>query len=151
MTIWRPKKSIRVKALGLIWRDGYLLASEIYQDDGTIKGVRPLGGTVEFGETWQQALIREFQEELGYQIEVVGDPLVLENIYTHYGEIGHEVVFVSDIKLPAAFYTQKGPIEFFEDNGHKCVARWFDLSTLGLGGLELYPAGLKDALQGRSL
>ena len=63
MTPWRPSSTIRVKALGLHWRDGRLLASEVNRDDGTLKGVRPLGGTVEFGETWQDALIREYQED----------------------------------------------------------------------------------------
>ena len=61
MTPWLPSSTIRVKALGLHWRDGRLLASEVNRDDGTLKDVRPLGGTVEFGETWQDALIREFQ------------------------------------------------------------------------------------------
>lgn len=38
----------------------YLLAMEILNDAGDNNGVRPLGGTVEFGETWRDALIREF-------------------------------------------------------------------------------------------
>jgi 8-oxo-dGTP pyrophosphatase MutT (NUDIX family) len=82
MTLRRPSSAIRVKALGLHWRDGCLLASEVNRDDGTLKGVRPQGETVEFGETWQDALIREFQEEIGVGVELIGDPIVLENIYT---------------------------------------------------------------------
>ena len=57
MSIWRPQQNILVKARGLVWRDGLLLASEIYLDDGSIKGVRPLGGRLEFGETWRDALV----------------------------------------------------------------------------------------------
>ena len=77
MNIWRPQQSIQVKALGLVWRNGLLLASEIYQDDGSIKGVRPLGGRIEFGERWQEALVREFDEELNVQAQVSGAPLFL--------------------------------------------------------------------------
>lgn len=51
MNIWRPPSRIRVKALGLHWLNGRLLAAEVYDDAGRIKGVRSLGGGVEFGET----------------------------------------------------------------------------------------------------
>ena len=100
MTPWRPSSTIRVQALGLHWRDGCLLASKVNRDDGTLKRGRPLGGTVEFGELWQYALIREFQEEIGVGIELNGDPIVLENIYTRHGALGHEILFVSEIIFP---------------------------------------------------
>lgn len=139
-----------MKALGLVWREGLLLASEIYLDDGTVKGVRPLGGRLEFGETWRDALVREFYEELGVKVEVIGTPLVLENIYTHHGETGHEVTFVSDLSFPQDAYQGTTPIEYFEDNGERCTARWYDVEQLNDGGLELYPNGLKDQLLERS-
>ena len=68
MNSWRPSPQIRVKALGLHWRDGKLLAAEVRDDAGHIRGVRPLGGSVEFGETARAAVIREFQEELGFTV-----------------------------------------------------------------------------------
>ena len=150
MNVWRPQQHIQVKALGLVWRSGLLLASEIYLDDGTVKGVRPLGGRLEFGETWRDALVREFDEELGVAVEVVGNPLILENIYTHQGVTGHEVTFVSDVAFPANAYEGLAPIEYFEDNGEKCIARWFDIRHLDCGDLELYPNGLKSQLEERA-
>ena len=150
MNVWRPQQHIQVKALGLVWRDGLLLASEIYLDDGTVKGVRPLGGRLEFGETWRDALVREFDEELGVAVQVIGKPMVLENIYTHQGVAGHEVTFVSEVAFPARAYEGLGPIEYFEDNGEKCVARWYDVEQLDCGDLELYPNGLKAQLQERA-
>jgi hypothetical protein len=149
MNIWRPQQIIQVKALGLVWRQGLLLASEIYLDDGTVKGVRPLGGRLEFGETWRDALVREFAEELDVAVEVIGKPLVLENIYTHQGVVGHEITFVSDVTFPANAYDEDGPIEYFEDNGERCIARWYDVDKLDCGNLELYPNGLKAHLQDR--
>ncbi|MGH1356092.1 MAG: NUDIX hydrolase [Thalassovita sp.] len=138
-----------MKALGLVWRQGLLLASEICLDDGTVKGVRPLGGQLEFGETWREALVREFSEELHVAVELKGDPMVLENIYTHQGMVGHEITFVSDVTFPTNAYDQDGPIEYFEDNGEKCIARWYDVALLDCGELELYPNGLKAKLQDR--
>lgn len=149
MSIWRPQQNIQVKALGLVWRNGLLLASEIYRDDGSVKGVRPLGGRLEFGESWHAALIREFDEELGVAVEVTGTPLILENIFTHHGVVGHEIVFVSDVTFPDSVYQQSEPIEYFEDNGEKCRASWFDVENLDCGELELYPSGLKERLRER--
>ena len=51
------------------WRDGRLLAVEVLDDAGRVKGVRPLGGTVEFGEKAELAVVREFQEELGITVD----------------------------------------------------------------------------------
>src|SRR5690606_23067881 len=90
MGIWRPASNIRLKALGLHWRDGKLLAAEVLDDAGHVKGVRPLGGTVEFGETAEAAVIREFEEELGITVKVGGAPIFMENIFTHGGQVGHE-------------------------------------------------------------
>lgn len=149
MTVWRPQQQIRVKALGLAWRGGKLLASEIYRDDGSIKGVRPLGGSLEFGESWQHALIREFQEELGINVTVNGAPMVLENIYTHHGVTGHEVIFAADVSCPDEFYARDFPVTYQEDNGEVCRASWFDIGLLDRGDIALYPAGLKAHLIGR--
>lgn len=144
MNTWRPLSHIRVKALGLHWRAGRLLAAEVYDDAGRIKGVRPLGGGVEFGETSRTAVIREFKEELGIDIVVGGDPVFFENIYIHEGSLGHEVVALFDVTFLVGTFEGQDSIVFHEDSGEACIARWFDLDTLNLkDGPELYPAGLK--------
>jgi hypothetical protein len=147
MAIWHPRQNIRVIAIGLIWRNRSVLAAEVLDDTGRIKGARPLGGGVEFGETWQQALIREFQEELSVKIYICGKPLVMENIYTHEDISGHEVVFIANVEFPDGVFDGQDSIRFSEDNGVECIARWFDLADLDNGVVELYPAGLKTILQ----
>ncbi|MCF4115786.1 NUDIX domain-containing protein, partial [Rhodovulum sulfidophilum] len=62
--------------------------------------MRPLGGTVEFGETAQTAVIREFQEELGITVKIVGSPTFIENIYVHEGSLGHEMLAIFDVTFP---------------------------------------------------
>ena len=147
MTTWRPHPHIRVVAIGLHWRDGRLLAAEVRDDTGCIKGVRPLGGEIEFGESWRTALLREFKEELGIDVTITSEPLVLENIFVHEGSTGHEVVFVCEVTFPDGAFAGQDRIDFREDNGEQIVARWFDLAELDLdGGPKLYPTGLKTAL-----
>ena len=149
MSIWRPHPHIRVVALGLHWRGGRLLAAEVRDDAGRIKGVRPLGGEIEFGESWRAALVREFNEELGIDVTLKGEPLMLENIFVHEGSTGHEVVFVAEVAFPDGAFAGRDRIDFREDNGEEIVARWFDLAELDVdGGPRLYPTGLKELLLG---
>ncbi|MCA1374820.1 MULTISPECIES: NUDIX hydrolase [Bradyrhizobium] len=147
MTTWRPHPGIRVVAIGLHWRGGRLLAAEVRDDAGRIKGVRPLGGEIEFGESWRAALVREFNEELGIDVGIVGEPLMLENIFVHEGSTGHEVMYIAEVAFPDGAFAGRERIDFREDNGEQIVARWFDLADLDLdGGPKLYPTGLKDLL-----
>ena len=148
MTIRRPRQSIRVIAIGLHWRGDRLLAAEVRDDHGQLKGVRPLGGGVEFGETWQAALRREFREELGVEIDLCGPTRFMENIFEHHGTIGHELVVFTEITFATQAFIGKDEIKFSEDGGTECVARWFDLSELDQpNGPQLFPAGLKNLIQ----
>lgn len=147
MTIWRPASNIRFKALGLHWRGNSLLAVEITGDNGQVIGVRPLGGTVEFGETAETAVIREFQEELGIVVETRGAPMFCENIYTHEGQLGHEVLAIYAVTFPEGAFAGENRITFHEDGGATCHAAWFPLDTLDVPhGPRLYPDGLKERL-----
>jgi len=146
LNFWRPSEVIKVKALGLALHEGSLLASEILNDAGEVKGVRPLGGTVEFGEAWQDALKREYREELDAEITLSGLPIVMENIYDHHGVTGHEIIFLSNISfVDNALYSQD-KILFSENDNTPCTARWFNLQKLSIGGPDLYPTGLLDKL-----
>jgi 8-oxo-dGTP pyrophosphatase MutT (NUDIX family) len=151
MTKWRPQSIIRVVAIGLHWRAGRLLAAEVRDDAGELKGVRPLGGAVHFGEFWQTALAREFNEELGIDIAIEGAPLVMENIFVREGVAGHEVVFISEVEFLDDPFKDMDSINFREDSGVPGVARWFDLAALDLHhGPRLYPSGLKTLLLGHA-
>jgi len=146
MLKWRPNPTIRVKALGLHWRDGCLLAAEVCDDSGKIRGVRPLGGTMEFGEVWQETLRREFMEELAIDVSIAGDAFVFENIYTFEGVNGHEIFFIAEVIFPKNAFMGQDEIIFYEDDGTRSKARWFDMDDLDNGNLPLYPAGLKERL-----
>lgn len=147
MHVWRPPPEIRVKALGLPWRGRRLLVAEVYTDAGRLKGVRPLGGSVAFGERAEQALLREFEEELGLTVRILDAPFIMENLYVHEGSPGHEVLFLFPVALPPGPLDTLESVVFHEDSGTPCVARWYDLEDLDRdGGPELYPVGLKARL-----
>ncbi|MGR9308783.1 DNA mismatch repair protein MutT [Rhizobium leguminosarum bv. trifolii] len=146
MTIWRPSQQIRVKVIGLAWRKDQLLAAEVEDDSGRIKGVRPLGGAIEFGESREEALQREFQEELETDIRIVGPWHLLENIYEHHGATGHEYIFAADIELADASLCERDEIRYSELDETAATARWFGRDGLRDAGIDLYPTGLDKLL-----
>lgn len=150
---WRPVQEIRVKALGLIWRDDALLAAEVYNDAGVLKGVRPLGGSVEFGENWRDTVVREIAEELAITVRVSGEFVVMENLYLHEGARGHEIIFAADVTLcdatEAALLEANEEVMFREDNGVLCRARWVQMQDVRDGRIALFPEGLLEALSER--
>ncbi len=149
MTTWRPPQTIRVKVIGLAWRGDELLAVEVFDDGGRIKGVRPLGGSIGFGESREGALEREFREELGCGVTITGPWTAFENIYRHEGALGHEILFAADIRLDDAALYARDAIRFSEDDGTACLARWVRPNALPTG-VALYPDGLAEALAARS-
>lgn len=148
-TSWRPPPRVIVKVLGLAWREGDLLVAEVRDDAGELKGCRPLGGTVEFGETCDQALAREFAEELGVGVERLGPWMAMENHFVHEGARGHEILFVADIALDRAPVETEGRIVFSDGGLDGVVARFLPLSTFAPGGPALYPEGLAKLLKAR--
>jgi mutator protein MutT len=68
-------------AIGLIWNDGRLLIAR--RPEGVhLGGLWEFpGGKVEAAETPQACLLREVREELGIEVEVIGERAVLEFTY----------------------------------------------------------------------
>ncbi len=145
MTAWAPSPAVAVKVVGLAWRGPELLVAEVEESDGRVKGVRPLGGSIEFGETREAALAREFAEELGCAIAVVGPWHAFENIYEHEGKIGHEFIFAANVRLADAAIYQRDRFHYLEHEGTRCCAVWLDPRHLP-SNLALYPAGLPAAI-----
>lgn len=148
MAIWTPKTSIRVKVLGLVWRGDQLLAGEVEDSSGRVTGVRPLGGSIEFGETREEAIVREFAEELGCVATVNGPWHVFENIFEHEGNIGHEFMFAANVQLGDRDLYTSERITYLEDDGATCVAGWYSPTRLPQG-VNLYPEGLLAMIQAK--
>jgi ADP-ribose pyrophosphatase YjhB (NUDIX family) len=140
MSTWRPRQSIRPVAIGLL-RDGdRLLVAEVPNDDGSVKGWRPLGGGVEFGETAEAALRREFLEELGVEIEIDGPPTIFENLYEHAGCIGHEIIFAFPIQVTDAAIKAERRFQIRDNETPVCV-EWIEMARFAKGE-SLFPTAL---------
>lgn len=87
-------KTIRVSAMAVIKKKGHILATQGYDPKTEQLFYRLPGGGIDFGETGQQAVIRELKEELGLDIIVEKQLGVVENIFTFSGKKGHEVILL---------------------------------------------------------
>jgi 8-oxo-dGTP pyrophosphatase MutT (NUDIX family) len=145
-TSWRPPAHIRVKVIALARRDDALLVCEVLDDDGARTGWCPLGGGVEFGETTAAALRREIREELGCDIRIDGAPTVCENLYGHYGEIGHEIVFAYPVTLSNPDLYRLSCFQIAESDGSLHAVEWVAVERFRSGAETFFPDQLAPVL-----
>jgi len=148
-SLWIPPDRIRPIALGILIHDGRLLVMRVVDAAGALVGLRPPGGGVEFGETAEAALHREFREEFDCAVEITGLPLIFENLYEFNGRPGHEIVFAFPIASPAILARVVDHHVVSEENGSRAVAEWVAVGSLIGGEPRLFPPGLLATLTPR--
>lgn len=102
---------------------------------------RLIGGGIEFGETGEEALKREFQEELQTSLENVKYVTTLENIFTYEGQKGHEIVLVYEADLTNKDLYEKDEMKIMDTN-EGGIAYWQKISDFKEKGLILYPENI---------
>ena len=111
------------------------------------------GGYVELGETTEQAICREMQEELGYKLEIVKYLGVVENFFVNkYSKTMHEICFyylLKPSKGEKAIYTDYSLIE--NDKGHniKLNFKWINIDTID--EYDVRPSLLKKIVKSKTL
>ncbi|KRF10173.1 DNA mismatch repair protein MutT [Paenibacillus sp. Soil766] len=138
----------RANTLGLIIKNNHILLEE--QEGKHSKGLgfyyRPIGGTIEFGERSDEALIREFSEEIGVQVVIKRYITCLENIFRIDDIIGHEITQIYLVDFKDKSHYQKEQFTILE--GNKVInAKWVSKDELFLGKKILYPNGLTELLK----
>jgi len=139
---------IRPLALGLVWRGDDLLVFEGYDHVKSETFYRPLGGGIEFGEYGQEALRREFREELGVELAEIRYLSTLENIFVCNGQPGHEIVLLYEVTLADAALYERETFAVHEEK-ETLTAAWIPLPRFQAAGLKLYPNGLPELLADR--
>ena len=133
---------IRVIALGVLLLHDHALVSEGHDPSTGEDFLRPIGGGIEVGETAAQAVVREFQEETGLEVEVWESLGVFENVYEYLGEPAHDVVFEFAMRYPAGTAPRELPPLQVTEVDHSHRARWLPLAEVLAGVHPLVPQGL---------
>lgn len=121
-------RAIRPMTVAIIKnKQGHILVSPGYDKKIDHYFYRLLGGGIDFGETSEAALKREFQEEL--EADLINCRLlkVTENIFSFEGQAGHEICFIYEAEFAdASLYEQK---EFkILDSSEEGTVIWLDLA-----------------------
>jgi histidine triad (HIT) family protein len=142
-TVWTPPQQIRPIVIGVIKNaDNQYLFMEC-QDHSTGKiFYRPVGGGIEFRETAEAALAREFQEELGKKIKIDDRIFVQENLFELEGLPGHEIAFAFKCEFVQPSDYEFDSIEINEPNGVKNRAVWKSIEEAKSESRPIYPKNL---------
>lgn len=141
------EEKIRTIVLGIFLHDNRLL---VFRGDDPERGVvfyRPLGGGIEFGERGCDAFVREMREELGAEVTDVRYLGTLENIFTHRGRRGHEIVLLYEGQFTDPGLYERETFENAQDNGAPIEVSWKPLADFENGAF-LVPTELLAILRG---
>lgn len=138
---------IRFVALGAVTRGDSLLVFEGESPETGEPYYRLLGGGVEFGEHSREAVVREFDEELGVELADPTDVGIFERVFTYDGEREHEVWRVYEGHIVEDWPYTRGSFTFIEpefDTEH--LARWMPVDRLREDDTTFYAPAVLDAL-----
>ncbi len=129
-------KEIRPVVLGLAIKNNKLLVSEGFDKVKNETFYRCLGGGIEFLEKSEEALKREFLEEINISITVKDFLGISENIFTYQGKKAHELILFYSIEISDENYQEEYIVT---DDYGKTVAKWIDIDEFKNKNKILYP------------
>ena len=133
-------KRFNCRVNGICIKDKKILLSKLKTD----KYWTFVGGKVEFDEATDTAILREYREEIGVDLQIDKLIALIENFFELHGDSWHQYVFFYQLR------DDNDVLEFFkgerqiadEEDG---VYRWFDLSEVN--SISIKPDCSKDILQ----
>jgi len=140
---------VRFVALGAVWRADDLLVFEGETPGTGETYYRLLGGGVEFGEHSRDAVVREFDEELGVEFVDPTPVGTFERVFTVDGERAHEVWRVYEGVIAESWPYDRESFTFVEPElGTEHLARWMPVERLRDDDTTFYAPEVLDALNG---
>ena len=134
------KKRIRPIALGLIEYEGHVFVSPGEDPKTKAPFYRFLGGGIDFGETSQAALSREFAEEIQATLTEIEYITCLDNIFEYNGKRKHELIQLFRARFIEEKFYQLGKRFQLIEGDRIDQAYWIETSQVFSGEYRLVPA-----------
>jgi 8-oxo-dGTP pyrophosphatase MutT (NUDIX family) len=132
----KPKRIFQMRIAGLAFRDGHVLVHRATHE----KFWTFPGGRAEVGETSQQTLEREMQEELGVDATVGRLLWSVENFFRYEGKDWHELGFYYLMDLPETFaFHPEEIVHRMRDGKNDLEFRWVEATCAALTALDIPP------------
>lgn len=132
---------LNVRSAGIVVHNGKLLVHKNVNDDFYAL----MGGRVAIGEDSVRTIKREFVEEVGKAVDVIGYVATIENFFEMNGKRYHEILFVHELEFADE---QDKLIDYSLKNieGKDYLHyEWIDLNEID--DCPLYPKVIKDVLK----
>ena len=131
---------INIRVGAIIIKDGKILMIGNQSADY----LYTVGGRIKFGETAEDAIVREFFEETGVQLQIDRLGFVHENYFigespSNLGKLVYEVSFYFYMKVPADFSPTSNSVT--QDN-YQEVLHWVDIDN----NIRMFPQFFKTEL-----
>ena len=141
MTVQCDDGLINIRVGAIILKDGKLLMVGNQRSNYLYS----VGGRIKFGETAEQAVVREVYEETGVKMEIDRLGFIHENYFSDNVKLGvdkliYEISFFFYMKVPDDFSPK---CDSFTDGGAKEFLKWISLSD----EQKIYPDFFKTELQ----
>lgn len=136
-------KEIRPISLAIIEKNGKILVQEGYKEETKEYYYRPLGGGIEFLERAEDALVREFQEEIHTKLTNIEYITLFENIFKQNGKDAHELILLYRATMPEEDYQETYDIDEID---HVNIAKWVEVEDFKQGKKRIYPLGIEQYL-----
>ncbi|WP_404447656.1 tetratricopeptide repeat protein [Microbacterium marinum] len=140
------RRRIRAIAVGLLVRDGWVLAEQ-YGDIAGDGFLRAPGGGIDVGERAVDAMHREIREELGASLTDAALWEIVENIYDRPGHVGHEIAYVFGIR--STELEALGRSDRIDVLDGDTSVGWYRIADLRAARVPFYPVGMLDLAERR--
>lgn len=131
---------IRPIVMGIVIYENKALLTEHHTKEVTFN--RCIGGGIQFGELGEEALKREFMEELGTNIKHSKYLGTDENIFFHKGMNNHELIMFYEVKLDTNEYEDE-----YQILDADLIAKWINVDDIISGNKPVYPEKIREYIK----
>ncbi|KHE66859.1 NUDIX hydrolase, partial [Halobacillus sp. BBL2006] len=132
------KQRFNYRAAGVLMENGHVL---FHKQKGDTYWALP-GGGIEMGEKSEDSVVREMEEELGYEVDVVQTLWIAENFFEYNGKDYHELGFYHLLKTDQNHFQQE---PFYGLEGERLIYQWLPIAQLQ--NFHLQPTFLSERLK----